>query len=263
MSIDLVKFMEGWATQWANARGGANNIDWNRTNPIFKEYYQDYGVDIIWSMGDYNISSKSNSESAYFNTQYGPFSQDTNINFSHSMAVTDNFEWSITEEIATGVKASVSAGVPGIFSAEAGFTFDISVSSTQGQTKEKSNTWDTAVDFQLPAGDTADLEMVIVKSQATATTTMNGTLNGRIAIGLNQTYEGHYFWFVDVIELYRQYNSRGDITIIDGVVTCSIPVNFSGVAATDAHIKEKRTSPGRGNTINTYSRVSKPRGSLS
>ena len=56
MSIDLIKFLQAWALQWAANKGGAANIDWDRTNKLFAASYDKYGVDVIWSMGDYNIT---------------------------------------------------------------------------------------------------------------------------------------------------------------------------------------------------------------
>lgn len=259
MSVDLIKFLEGWAQQWAQSHGGASNIDWDRTNKLFAPYYDRYGVDVIWSMGDYNITSKDTLDTSLYSAEYGPFAQEQNINFSHSTSVTDTFEWSITESVALGTSASVSAGVPGVFSAEVGMTFDISVSSTQGQSKQTSTTWDTSLNLTLPPAEKSTLEMMVTRLEASGTTTLIGTLSGSVAIGLDNQWEGHYIYFVPVADLATAYNSRGDIKVVGDTVLANIAVAFNGAAATETYIREKRTGATGQVTQNEYARNAKPR----
>jgi hypothetical protein len=242
MSIDLIKFLQAWALQWAAKNGGAANIDWDRTNKLFAASYDKYGVDVIWSMGDYNITKNDKIETSLYSAEYGPFATEKNINFSHSTSVTDSFEWNITETVALGISASVSAGLPGIFSAEAGMTFDLSVSSTQGQSKQASTSWDTSLDLILPAGDISTLEMMVTRLVASGTTTLIGSMSGQVAIGLKKKLEGQYIWFVKVSDLAKQYNKRADITVVDEKVIANIVVAFAGTAATETYIRQKRTT---------------------
>jgi hypothetical protein len=254
MSVDLVKFLESWAIGWANdGRGGAPNIDWDRTNKLFAPYYQLYGVDANWEMSNLQITQNSPGELSVYSAEYGPFSHEQDINFAHTYVATDTFEWSITESISAGTSASVSAGVPGVFSAEVGITFDLSLSSTQGQSKEESTTWDTSLHFVLPPGEVATLEMITVKLEASGTMQLVGTLSGSVAIGLSNQWQGHYFYFVPVAELATNYNKRPDVRVDGDKVVVAVPVKFDGIAVTSTYVKQKTVA--KDGTVKTQERA--------
>ena len=242
MSVDMIRFLEGWARQWADQRGGASNYDWNGTNPIFAKYAQDYGVDLQWNLGAYSVTGKDVQQVAVYSSEYGPFDNDRNITFNHSYTESDSFEWSITESISMSQTTSISVGVPDVFGADTSLSFDLSLSKSEGQQKQRSHTWDTTMDFDLPAREKATLEMILTQATATATANLEGLMRGRIAIGLDNRWNGHYFWFVSVAELAAEFNKRSDIAVVDdkSAVRVRVPVQFRGVGVNDAFVREKR-----------------------
>ncbi|MEI2433030.1 MULTISPECIES: ETX/MTX2 family pore-forming toxin [Lysobacter] len=243
MDVNMIDFLEGWARQWAGERGGANNYDWDGTNPIFRKYADRYGVNLDWSLGDYAIQSKSTKAVSVYSAEYGPFDTRSDITFSHTYDETDSFEWSVTETVGVSQTTSVSVGVPDLFSADASLTLDLSVSTTQSQQKQRTNSWSLTRNFELEPHTVATMEMVLNQTTATAVADLRGVMSGRIAIGLNNRWNGHYFWFVPVADLARQFNARNDITVIGGNVEVRVPVKFHGVGVIDTYLREKTRDP--------------------
>lgn len=252
MSVDMIAFLKGWAQQWADQRGGASNYDWDGTNPVFSKYAQNYGVDLDWSMGDYAIQSKVPSQFSAKTETYGPFKLPSTFSFGYNHSETDSFDWSVTDTISVTQSTSISVGVPDLFTADASLTFDLSLSSTQAQQKQRSNTWDLTRIFDLPADTISTMELMVVQTTAKATSDLSGLMRGRIAIGLNNKWNGHYFWFVTVTSLAREFNDRNDIRVVGDAVEVRVPVNFTGVGVTDVYIREKATDANGRSTVRVH-----------
>jgi hypothetical protein len=61
--------------------------------------------------------------------------------FAWNTSTTQTFSWSLTESLKTGLTASVEAGVPAVSKATVSWSVELSVSSTQAQTKTETQSW--------------------------------------------------------------------------------------------------------------------------
>lgn len=242
MSIDIVKYMESWAMRWADDRvsSGANNWDWNHTNPVFSKYYDLYGVDLLMTNTDYVITSRETRESNVYSTTYGPNDFDSYFDFTHTYESTDTFTWTLSNTFSSGFETSISVGIPDVFGSEFGTTFTISTQETSTQTSTHTNTWTQNSNVFVEKDVTAEVSMIVSIEDITATSNLIGVATGRVAIGLNSRWNGHYFWFVPVDELARSYNESNDVTVVGNEVHCTAPMEFHGDASVSSHIQIKK-----------------------
>ena len=242
MAIEIVKYMHSWAMRWANARvsDGADNWDWNHSNTIFSKYYDYYGVDLSLTTTDYVISSRSTKESNVYSTTYGPNDFDSTYDFTHTYESTDTFDWTLSNTLTSGFSTSVSVGVPGEFGAEVSTTFEISTTQTSTQTHTHTNTWAQNATVEVPKNIIAEVSMIVNVDNITASANLIGIATGRVAIGLNSRWNGHYFWFVPVADLARSYNQSPNVSVVGNEVRCIVPMKFSGDASVSSRIQVKK-----------------------
>lgn len=86
-------------------------------------------------------------------------SQDVEISYAKELSESYNFSFS--EEIKLGAKASFKAGLPFIGEARTEIWGEISAGATQGWSKTETRTWTGKITVHLAAGDSAHIEVAI------------------------------------------------------------------------------------------------------
>lgn len=235
--MDVIATIGGWIESWMNQRGGGDNWDWNHTNSTFSQYYGDYGLNVAQQMSPYTILSTNTTPMSAYSASYGPNDVDTNVAFDHSYQSTDQFTWTMSEGLSTTVSSKVTAGVPDVFSAEVGVSFTVDITATQAQTTTETTTWTQTTSFVLPAHETATVTMIVNEDVVSASANVTAVVSGTVAAGLNNRWNGHYFWWVPITELAQQFNSNQQISIVGNTVVFTVPVSFNGQAGVASHLQ--------------------------
>lgn len=122
--------------------------------------------------------------------------------FQASKKLTYKESWSITAGMEFAISYKVSAGIPEIAQAEAGYSFKVSVSGTYGQenTEEKSETWT----FPVKVPPHTDVEATMSIGHADISLPYNAkvkivtTDGAELIFAVNGTYEGITYTKVNV-----------------------------------------------------------------
>ena len=137
--------------------------------------------------------------------------------FKHTKTTTSSFTWSMKETISIGFSLSFTVGVPEVASATTSMTTDLSLESTQGQTKTESQSWEIDRNVKVPAQTRMDMVWTITQKQSSATFYADVILTGYIAIWNNDKIDvnnpggsdKHWLWFIPIGSAFTQMKSWG------------------------------------------------------
>lgn len=259
MEFGVIDYIESWVEQWMDQRGGGDNWDWNNTNDTFSKYYDCYGLNIDTETSGYNISGRDTEKVNAYQTIYGPNDYESTFHFEHTYTDTDSFTWTLTESFSESVSTSAGVQVPDFFSAEVGTTFEISTTKAGSHTKEEATSWHQSADINVPAHHEVDISMIVTRHSAVASSTLDAVATGRVAAGLNSRWDGHYFWFLPIADLARQFNDDSAVSVQGNEVHFRIPLEFEGAGTVSSHIQVQRKDED-GNVVdeNTKSHITNP-----
>ncbi|RYJ08464.1 hypothetical protein ELS19_18220 [Halogeometricum borinquense] len=257
--MEIIEMIEDWTQEWMNQRGGGNNWDWNHTNPTFKNYYDSYGLDLQPTSGDYQIESQSTSSKSVFTSTYGPNDYPTEASFQHTHTQEDRFSWSLEDSLSYGEDVSIEVGVPDIFSANVGNHYEISLTTTQEQTRSNQTEWTQHQTFHLPEDETARVEMIVDEIEARAKKDVSVVATGSVAAGLNHTWNGHYFWFLPIGELADEFSTHPGVKVKDNhQVEFTTKLNMTGNAGVNSRIKIESEDKEGMTTVQTFNHIHHP-----
>lgn len=137
--------------------------------------------------------------------------------FKKSKQTTTTFSWSITEGIELGISEEITAGVPEVAQSKTTLSVKLSLSSTQGQSKSETESWEIDRTISVPAHTDIEMTWAINESDITATFYADIEITGYFAIWNNDKVNGHWLYFVPVANAFRQMQKWG----------ISIPKNYS------------------------------------
>jgi hypothetical protein len=221
--------MEYWASRWAydRSRRGMGNWDWNHSNQTFRNYFDRYGVELWMRQTDHTIQSIEPITSEVFTTTDGPNDLPSSFTFSHTVEVAESTQWTLGAAFTSGFSASAEVRAPGV-GGQVGRSYEISVHSERTQTTTRTVTWSQTRQIEVPANTLVEVTMIVHEQVVRSTSNLIGIASGRVAIGLHERWNGHFFWFVPVADLARDYNRSPNITVVGNEVHCHSRLNFVG-----------------------------------
>lgn len=129
--------------------------------------------------------------------------------FKKSKQTTTSFTWSITEGLELGISEEITAGVPEVAQSKTTLSAKISLSSTQGETKSETNTWEIDRTISVPPYKSIEMTWAINEAKITATFYADIEITGFFAIWNNDKVNGHWLYFVPVANAFRQMKEWG------------------------------------------------------
>lgn len=174
--------------------------------------------------------------------------------FKHTKSTTSTFTWTVKETISIGFSLTFTVGVPPECSSTATITANISVDSTQSDTKTEKEDWEIDRNVAVPPHTEVDMTWTINEKQSSATFHAYIILTGYIAIwnddkiDINNPGGGdrHWLWFIPIDEAFNQMKDWGVsvsslYTIGSGSVTYRASGNCTGVSGFNTTFQLKQT----------------------
>ncbi|WP_394829862.1 ETX/MTX2 family pore-forming toxin [Pendulispora albinea] len=236
------------AYAWAKSKvsDGADNVDAWRTNSTFKDYYDRYGLSTSNGSPQYNTTTnKVSVDGVYSQTYTNNTDQQTSGDFTYSDAVTNTLSVAITEGLQIAQSESVKVGLEGLGDVSSSLTVTVNISSTQTVTNSETKTWSVHQQIPEPPHSVTKATFTVEKNTLAGSVTVPVVISGRVAVGLNSRWNGHYFWFVPIAQLLTDTNNTPSWLKIngDGSVTFNAVYSMNGVAASNAYVTLDRVDP--------------------
>lgn len=171
--------------------------------------------------------------------------------YDQSLETQQTFTWSITEALSVGIEISATEGVPSVAQVGQKVTTNISFSSTQGASFNKTEKWAVSMPIVAPPESHIDALMVVTTAQYDIQWTAVCLLDGSVAIWFNNKValnpgDYHWLWFIPIEQVFsdcQQYNiidTTGYQVVAGGVLATSTGT-FTGGQGVGVAIQVKQT----------------------
>jgi len=172
--------------------------------------------------------------------------------YNQSETVQRNFTWSVTESISISESITIQAGLPEIAEISSTTTVDVSLSSTQGASYDKSKTWSVDQPFNVAAHSLFEAKMIITVQDYNIKWSCDVSLIGHVAIwfedkvALNPN-DYHWLWFIPIQQVISDCQTHNIIDTSNykisgnGVLTQAQGV-FAGSQGISYNVDTKETS---------------------
>jgi hypothetical protein len=142
-------------------------------------------------------------------------SLEQSVVYKESMTMEQSFTWSMTESLSIGIEMSATVGVPKVAESSMKVTTTLSLSSTQGSTSKKTQTWAIEQPLRIPPRTHVNAQLVVGTQDYDINWTATCKLEGYVAIWFNNKValnpdpdDKHWLWFYPieaVIDECRRY----------------------------------------------------------
>jgi len=229
------------AYAWAKSKvsDGADNVDAWRTNSTFSDYYDRYGLSTSNGSPQYHTTTnKVSVDGVYTQTYTNNTDQQTSGDFTYSDAITDTLTVAVTEGLQISQSDTVKIGIEGLGDVSSTLSVQVNISSTQTVTSSETKTWTVHQQIPEPPHSVTKATFTVEKNKLDGSVTVPVVISGRVAVGLNSKWQGHYFWFVSIGQLLTETKNTPQWLKIngDGSVTFNAVYSMSGVAASNAYV---------------------------
>ena len=144
---------------------------------------------VVWAAPSLDQTTPS-SPVSYSETTINRYDTDETSHFTYTTKTRRVFSWSLTETITTSLESSVEVGVPGVEKTGLKWTVGLSLSSTQGGTKDDEQDWAFTQDFKVLAHSAAKVTATISINSYKVPFTVHATLTGYVAIMTKASFQG-------------------------------------------------------------------------
>lgn len=265
---DLQAITDEWG-QWMLNKYGGNEINFTasvnyNSHEWLRDYLQKQVIATVQNIKyETGAPSPENSYSSSKITNYNNNSSSAQrVAYNDTFTTDKSFQWSITESLSIGLSATVSAGPPEIAQVSGTIYTDLNLSSTQGETKTESQTWNIDMPIEIAPFTQLKASMVVTKQTYNINWTTEVNLKGSVAIwfdkrvAIHEPDNYHYCWFIPIATVFRNCKDNNIISTegyeigVDSVqaITRGVFTGSQGVEL-NINVSENKIKPSDGQTI--------------
>ncbi len=176
------------------------------------------------------------------------------ITYKQSETTTQSFNWSVSEKLAIGLEVSVKAGLPAVAEVTTKFSTNLELSSTQGASDTKSQSWEVSQQVLCPPYSNITAQLNVHTAEYDISWTAETKLKGYVAIWFkNRFYKpgfdsDHHLYFIPIGKVIDDciknniISTNGYKKVSSSTIMASSRGKFYGGQGTDLVVDIKETS---------------------
>jgi hypothetical protein len=139
--------------------------------------------------------------------------------FTHSEAVTREFNWSTTETVEVGIDVTVTAGIPKVAEVEGSFSTKFSLATTNGASETTEKTFGVHLELTVPPYTTLSAQQIVMRQTYDIPWTAEVILTRYVAVWFKNRWamhgdpnDQHFLWFIPIAEVFR---ACAEVNLVD------------------------------------------------
>lgn len=129
--------------------------------------------------------------------------------FSYTSTTSQTFNWSVTEPLSIGIEVDATEGLPGVAQVTEKLTVKVGLSSTQGGSSTKTQSWTVDSPVTVPSNASVKCEIVISSQSYDIDYIQPLTMTNYVAIEINDWQDWNHdgqmqkLWFIPITQVFQ------------------------------------------------------------